>query len=185
LKPLAANTNFDFAGTTISDLLGNSVSDVDASAVAGIALIGLGSGGSFYWNTGGNSWGGGGVSPTFVTLLRGTDRLGFAPNSGFTGESTVTFRLWDQTTGSAGHNQANLSNPSKSTGGTTAFGTDILTARIFIGSAGAAPTALFGTVVRAADRRTPASIPIIFSREVEGLDVGDFRLTRRRHVAER
>jgi hypothetical protein len=177
LKPLAANTSFNFVGTTISDLLGNSGSDVDASAVAGIAVIGLGSGGSYYWNTGGNSWTGGGVSPTFVTLLRGTDRLGFAPSSGFTGESTVTFRLWDQTTGLAGHNQANLSKPDQSTGGTTAFGTDILTARIFVGSAGTAPSASFGALVRATDGRTASSIPITFSRAVEGLDVGDFRLT--------
>ena len=177
LKPLAANTSFDGVGTTISELLGNCGSDVDTSAVAGIALIGLGSGGSYYWNTGGNSWGGGTVSPTFVTLLRGTDRLGFTPNSGFTGESTVTFRLWDQTTGLAGFNEANLSNPSQSTGGTTAFGTDILTARIFVGSAGTAPTASFGTLVRATDGRSATSIPVTFSRAVEGLDTADFRLT--------
>ena len=66
LKPLAANTSFDFVGTTISELLGNCGSDVDTSAVAGIALIGLGSGGSYYWNTGGSWWyggDGGGVSP--------------------------------------------------------------------------------------------------------------------------
>ena len=117
------------------------------------------------------------MSPTSVTLLLGTDRLGFAPTSGFTGESTVTFRLWDQTTGLAGFNQANLSNPSQSTGGTTAFGTDVLTARIFVGSAGTAPTASFGTLVRATDGRSATSIPVTFSRAVEGLDTADFRLS--------
>jgi autotransporter-associated beta strand protein len=178
LKPVAANSSFDFTGTTIADLLGNAVVDIDAGAQTGIALIGLGSGGSWYWNTGGSSWGGGGVSPQFATLLRSTDRLGFQPNSGFTGETTVTFRLWDRTTGSAGFNQADLSNPAASTGGTKAFGAEVLTARIFVGSAGSAPTAAFGAVNWGSDGRTVASIPVTFSRSVEGLDPGDFTLTR-------
>jgi len=178
LKPVAANSSFDFTGTTIADLLGNAVADIDAGALTGIALIGLGSGGSWYWNTGGSSWGGGGVSPQFATLLRSTDRLGFQPNSGFTGETTVTFRLWDRTTGIAGFNQADLSNPAASTGGTKAYGTEVLTARIFVGTAGSAPTATFGVVTWGSDGRTVTSIPLTFSQSIEGLDPGDFTLTR-------
>ena len=48
LKPLAANSSFDFVGTTISDLLGNCGADVDTSAVAGIAIIGFGGGGTHF-----------------------------------------------------------------------------------------------------------------------------------------
>ena len=178
LRPVASNSSFDFTGTTMSDLLGNAVFDKDANAKRGIALIGLGDGGNWYWNTGGSAWGGGGVSPQWATLLRSTDRLGFAPNSGFSGEATITFRLWDQSTGSYGWNQADLSNPDVSTGGTTAFGTDILTARIFVGAAGSPPAGSFGSPISNADGRRIASIPLDFSRAVEGLDIGDFLLSR-------
>jgi autotransporter-associated beta strand protein len=179
LKPIAANSSFNFIGTTVADILGNCVSDPDVSPLTGIALIGLGGGGTFYWSTNnGSSWSGGSVSPTFVTLLRSTDRIGFAPNSGFNGDATLSFRLWDRTTGTAGFNQANLSNPGASTGGTTAFGADILTARIFVGTAGAAPIASFGTAVRSAGGRTVDSIAITFSKSISGLDPDDFTLTR-------
>ncbi|GEM_PF-2643706 len=179
MKPIAINSSFNFIGTTVADILGNCVSDPDSSPLTGMALIGLGSGGTFYWSTNnGASWSGGTVSPTFVTLLRSTDRIGFAPNSGFSGDATVTFRLWDQTSGAAGFNQANLSNPSASTGGTSAYGADVLTARIFVGAAGTAPSITLGAVVRSAGGRTADSIPIGASRAVTGLDVGDFTLTR-------
>lgn len=178
LRPIASNSSFDFIGTTINELLGNAVFDKDSNAKQGIAVIGLTGGGTWYWNTGGSSWGGGGVAPQWATLLRSTDRLGFAPNSGFTGEATVAFHLWDQSTGSYGWNQADLSNPDVSTGGSTAFGTEVLTARLFVGTAGAAATALFGSPSRDGDGRRVASIPLEFSRAVEGLDIGDFLLSR-------
>jgi len=179
LKPLGINPSFDAAAsTTVSDLLGNCVTDVDAAAVAGIAIIGVGSGGSYCWSTDGNGWGGGTVSTACVTLLRGTDRLGFLPERTFSGESTITFRLWDQTSGTAGWNHADLSNPSQSTGGSKAFGADVLTARIFVGATDAPPTAAFGSVIRGTDGRSVASVPVTFSRAVEGFDVGDLRLVR-------
>ena len=179
LKPIAVNSSFNFIGTTVADILGNCVSDPDVSPLTGIALIGLGSGGTFYWSTNnGSSWSGGSVSSTFVTLLRSTDRIGFWPDSAFGGDATLSFRLWDRTTGTAGFNQANLSNPGASTGGTTAFGSDILTARIFVGTTGTAPTAAFGTAVRSAGGRTVDSIAMTFSKSIYGLDPDDFRLSR-------
>jgi len=111
-------------------------------------------------------------------LLKETDTLGFAPNSGFTGTTTISFRLWDQTAGTPGENGANLSNPSATTGGTTAFGSELLTATLSIGPAGTAPTVRFGAVTRAGNGSAVASIPVTFSRSVVGLDVGDFVLTR-------
>ncbi len=178
MKPIAVNSSFNFTGTTVADILGNCVSDPDASPLTGMALIGQGTGGTFYWSTNGSSWSTGTVSPTFATLLRSTDRIGFAPASGFSGDASITFRLWDQTTGAAGFNQANLSTPSSSTGGSSAFGANILTARIFVGSAGSAPTGTMNLPVRSDDGRSVASVGINFSRDIEGLDPDDFILTR-------
>lgn len=179
LKPIAVNSGFNFVGTAVADILGNCVSDPDNSPLTGIALIGKGNGGTFYWSTSnGPSWSGVSVSPTFVTLLRSTDRIGFWPDTGFSGDSTLSFRLWDQTAGTAGFNQADLSNPGTSTGGITAFGTDILTARIFVGTAGTPPTANFSTPTRSASGRAVDSIAITFSRSISGLDPDDFTLLR-------
>ena len=177
-KPVAANSPFSFTGTSVAELLGNAVLDVDSSAKIGIAVVGVGANMSFYWNTGGSSWSSGGPTESYALLLKETDILGFAPNSGFTGTTTISFRLWDQTAGIPGWNGANLSNPSATTGGTTAFGSELLTATLTVGPAGTAPTATFGAVTRAGNGSAVASIPVTFSRSVEGLDVGDFILTR-------
>ena len=177
-KPVAADTSFSFTGSTVADLLGNAVLDVDTAAKIGIAVVGVGANMTFWWNTGGSSWSGGSISATNALLLKETDTLGFAPNAGFTGTTTITFRLWDQTAGTPGWNGANLSNPSATTGGTTAFGSVLLTATLSIGPAGTAPTATFGEVTRTGDGAAVDSIPVTFSRSVEGLDTGDFVLTR-------
>ena len=176
LKPVPEDHSFNFTGTTVADLLGNAVFDIDEGSKQGIALIELGAGCQWYWNTGGSNWGYATVAPQWARLLQSTDIIGISPNAGFTGDATFAFRLWDQSTIETG--SADLSNPGKSTGGETAFGSEILTARIFVGSAGEAPTVTIGSPTRSADGDQVVSVPITFSRPVEGFDLGDLTLAR-------
>ena len=180
LRPLPINptqTQWTSNGTKVGDLLGNSVSDVDRSAVRGIAIIGTGAGGTFWWNTGSGGWSSIAAGANYATLLRESDFLYFQPQSSFSGTNSVTFRLWDQTSGSVGYNGANLSTTG-SFGGKTAFSSEILTASVFVGAVATNPTASFGAVQRGVDGQSVGSVPIAFSGSVEGVDVGDFVLTR-------
>jgi uncharacterized protein YkwD len=181
LRPVPPNATQQQAlgiGTRVGDLLGNAVHDVDQSPLRGIAIIGTGGNGNFWWNSGSGGWSGITAGPHFATLLRDTDYIYFHPSSGFSGTSTLTFRLWDRTSGTRGHNGADLSNPATSTGGSTAFGTEILEARVFVGAVGTPPSAIFGSPTRGQNGRVVASIPLSLSRAVSGLDPGDLTLSR-------
>lgn len=96
-------------GSLVSALvsLGSNVTDADAGAVTGVALTAVdASQGTWYYSVnGGTSWVAvGAVSGTSALLLRSTDRLYFQPNANVTGgiDPAVTFRAWDQTSGTAG-----------------------------------------------------------------------------------
>jgi len=62
--------------------------------------------------------GDGTVSATSL-LLRGEDRIRFVPDAGFRGKATLSFRAWDQTSGTAG----TTANSAVGTAFSTAIGT--------------------------------------------------------------
>jgi hypothetical protein len=70
----------------------------------------------------------GAASTTAARLLRLTDLVRFVPNATYTGSASISYRAWDQTTGSAG-STANISTTA-STGGSTAFSTAIDSATV-------------------------------------------------------
>ena len=128
------------AGTFVSSLVGigsgtNNVTDLDSGAKTGIAITGTGglSGTWFYSLNAGATW------ATFPTvsatnaLLLAADsatEVYFVPTTaGATGNATITFDAWDQTTGSNG----GTANPS-TTGGSTAFSTGSETASLTVGT---------------------------------------------------
>ena len=90
----------------------------------------------------------------------------------------MTFRLWDQTADVRGNSGADLSNAGRSTGGTNAFGSEILTAKVVVGGEGASPVAAFGQLTRSAAGGAVESVPVTFTKAVEGFDIGDVSLTR-------
>jgi hypothetical protein len=121
----------DFA--TPSGQLDN-VADVDTGALLGIALVGANTAnGSWYYsvNNGGTWVALGTVTSTSARLLGANsgNRLYFQPNPGFNGTitSAITFRAWDQTSGTDG-GVANTS----SNGGSTAFSIASETASIAV-----------------------------------------------------
>ena len=126
-------------GTLVSSLVSLSggvanVTDVDSGAVTGIALTNVDSahGTWFYSVNGGSTWLSVGVVTNTSALLLAADantRLYFQPTASYSGTDigAITFRAWDQTSGSVGSSANTTSN-----GGTTAFSTVTDTANITI-----------------------------------------------------
>lgn len=94
-------------GTTVATLIGGHVTDADAGALTGIAVTGVdNTNGSWQYSiNAGGSWSAfTSPSDTNATLLRSTDLVRFVPNADWNGTvaNGLTFRAWDQTTGTAG-----------------------------------------------------------------------------------
>ena len=141
------------AGTLVSDLIATggaigSVTDPDGGAVTGIALTATDTSHGVWWYStdGGANWatvnGGGAVSATNALLLKAdaNTRLYLQLTDGsFAGNlpTAITFRAWDQTSGTAGSKVNATTN-----GGSTAFSADSDTASITIdpGAPGSAPS---------------------------------------------
>ncbi|HSF11045.1 MAG TPA: DUF4347 domain-containing protein [Nitrospirales bacterium] len=123
------------SGDLISAIVGASITDVDTGAVEGIAITGLTSGnGTWQYNMGSGWTAVGAVSNTSALLLRATDSLRFVPDGQNADSATVTYRAWDQTSGSAGTKVDASTN-----GGTTAFSTATDTATITVTAVNDAP----------------------------------------------
>ncbi|MFM9964548.1 MAG: DUF2341 domain-containing protein [Planctomycetaceae bacterium] len=112
-------------GNTVASIIasagGNRINDVDSGAVEGIAITSLASGnGTWQFSiNGGGSWSNvGAVSNVSALLLRDTDLVRFVPDGQNASFPSVTFRAWDQTSGSAGTRVDVSTN-----GGSTAFST--------------------------------------------------------------
>ncbi|WP_456794092.1 VCBS domain-containing protein [Bradyrhizobium sp. USDA 4506] len=137
-------------GTLVSALINlnppigglDNVTDADVGAVTGIALVGTDtSHGTWFFSTNnGGTWTAVGTVSSTSALLLSADantRLYFQPSPGFAGTDTsaITFRAWDQTSGSNGATGVNTS----SNGGATAFSTALDTADITINATNLAP----------------------------------------------
>ncbi|MGV3485524.1 MAG: cadherin domain-containing protein, partial [Planctomycetaceae bacterium] len=111
------------SGDTIASIIasagGNRITDVDAAASEGIAITATTNGtGTWQYSTdGGTNWiNVGATSDASALLLRSTDSLRFVPDGSNATSGDITFRAWDQTSGTAGTKVDVSSN-----GGTTAF----------------------------------------------------------------
>ena len=124
-----------FGATTLPDL----ITDIETSDPEGMAVTGFAnSNGTWQYSIdAGASWiDAPTVSDTTALLLRTTDRLRYVPD-GIRGESAqITFRAWDQSSGTAG----TLADAS-SNGGATAFSVSSETAEIIVQDVNDAPTA--------------------------------------------
>lgn len=124
------------SGDLVSSLLGGAA-DVDGSASEGIAITSLvSSNGAWQYSIdGGTNWNAVGVvSDSSARLLRDSDLVRFVPDGLDSDSASFDFRVWDQTTGSAGA----LGDASTS-GGTSAFSTSVDTASITVSAVNDAP----------------------------------------------
>jgi hypothetical protein len=127
------------SGDLVSDIVGSSISDVDSGPVEGIAItaatVASGNGKWQYSINNGTTWiDFPSVSGTNSLLLRPSDRVRFLPDEDNGTTAAITYRAWDQTSGTAG-GTANTSTP----GETTAFSTATDTASITVTAVNDAP----------------------------------------------
>jgi hypothetical protein len=143
LSPVKQNNGLPVGavGTLVSqlaDLTGgngqNNVSDVDTNPATGIAItaVNASNGAWFYSTNNGVNWSplsGTSASNALLLAADANTRIYFQPNTGFLGTVTdgITFRAWDQTTGSNGTTANTTSN-----GGATAFSSATDTAAITV-----------------------------------------------------
>ncbi|UCC45002.1 MAG: DUF4347 domain-containing protein, partial [Candidatus Zixiibacteriota bacterium] len=148
-------------GTLVSSLVDfpgggglDNVTDPDTSPVTGIAITAVDtSNGSWYYSTnnGSNWYSMGSVSNGSARLLAADSntRVYFRPNSDYYGtiSSALTFRAWDQTTGSNGDSGVDTS----TNGGSTAFSSATDTASITVTAVNDAPAGADKTVTTLED----------------------------------
>ena len=100
----------------------DNVTDADAGALTGIAITAADtSNGSWFYSTNGTTWTALGALSDSTALLLAADadnRLYFRPNANYDGQANITFRAWDQSSGSDGGTANTTSN-----GSGTAFST--------------------------------------------------------------
>ncbi len=132
------------SGNLVSAIVGSSISDVDTGALKGMAIIGLTSGtGTWQYSiNGGANWTNmGTVNDGSSLLLRSQDLVRLVPD-GLNGTSaSITYRAWDQTSGTVGTKVSTASR-----GVATAFSLATDTASITVTAVNDAPTAANKTV---------------------------------------
>ena len=156
-------------GTLVSSLVDfttpagqvDNVVDANAGAQLGLAVTAADSANGTWWysTNAGASWNAlGAVSDTSARLLAAdaTTRLYFQPNADYNGTlaNAITFRAWDQTSGSNGALADTSAN-----GGATAFSVVTDTASLVVTAVNDAPTITSGVnvVLAATDENTPSS----------------------------
>lgn len=188
-KSPALSSNYEDAGapsgavgSLVSTLVDSAfplsnVTDVDVGAVRGIAVTAADTtNGTWYYSTNnGSTWTAlGAVSDTSAQLLASdaVTRLYFQPNTNYSGTlaSAITFRAWDQTSGSNG----SLADTSTN-GGATAFSTATDTASIIITAINDAPTLGNGSLAAIQeDASNPPgqTVAAIFAGQFADVDAG-------------
>ncbi|KAB2970690.1 cadherin domain-containing protein [Zoogloea sp.] len=139
-------------GQTVSSILGTSVSDVDNGALRGLALVATTAGnGSWQFSVdGGSSWSAAGaVNDGSALLLRAEDRIRFMPNGQNGTVASISYRAWDQSSGSAGTKADTSSN-----GGTSAFSSTTDTASLTVSDVNDAPVITSRVTVNVAENST-------------------------------
>jgi Ca2+-binding RTX toxin-like protein len=167
-------------GTLVSSLVDfaspsgdvDNVGDVDSSALLGIALTATSASGTWFYSTNnGTTWTAVGAVSDSSALLLAADantRLYLQPAADFNGTvaSAITFRAWDQSSGSAGSTADTTTN-----GGTTAFSAMTDTASIVVSPVNDAPTATDLNTAETYTEDTPLNLTDIVVADVDSANV--------------
>ncbi|MET3917919.1 VCBS repeat-containing protein [Variovorax sp. OAS795] len=161
--PLLVSVNEDAGapigavGTLVSSLVNlnppagglDNVTDADSGAVTGIALTGVNAANGSWWysTNGGTNWAAVGAVSGASALLLAADantRVYFQANSNFTGTVSdgITFRAWDQTSGTAGTTASTVAN-----GNSSAFSNTTDTASIAVNAVNDNPVAAADRII--------------------------------------
>ena len=122
----------------ISSASGDRITDADSGAIEGIAVVGATNlNGTWQYSLDGSNWSSfGSVSDFNAVLLDTTEFIRFVPNTNYNGTAgTISFRAWDQTAGSSGEFNINVS----TNGLTSPYSTDVETATLTVLAVNDAP----------------------------------------------
>ncbi|MGD1714689.1 ExeM/NucH family extracellular endonuclease, partial [Dapis sp. BLCC M172] len=168
-------------GNKVSEIvsLGGNVTDADTGAVTGIAITATDqSNGTWHYSTdGGTTWSPVGEVSKNSALLLAADantRLLFTPNENYNGTITngITFRAWDQTSGTAGNKEDVTSN-----GNDTAFSSETDTANIIVTAKNDAPTAADKTITIEEDNNHIFSQTDFSFNDIDGDSLASITIT--------
>jgi len=120
------------AGDGISSVIvsagGDRITDVDTGAVEGIAVIGVDNTNGIWQYDAGSGWTAfGAVNDSAAILLAASDSIRFVPAADWYGTAEISFRAWDQTSGSSGASADTTIN-----GGVTSFSNGTESAQITV-----------------------------------------------------
>ena len=154
----------------------DNVTEVDSGALLGIAVTAADTANGAWWysTNNGASWNAlGAVADNNARLLAAdaNTRLYFQPNANYSGTlaSAITFRAWDQTSGTSGALADTTSN-----GGTTAFSTATDTASLVINPVADTPSVTNATTNE--DTQTTSGL-VISRNAADGAEVTHFKIT--------
>ena len=140
-------------GTLVAALIAGQVSDADSAALSGIAVTAVNNAnGTWQYSTnGGAAWTAFGAPAPASAVLLAADAntsVRFVPNANWNGTVTggLTFRAWDQTSGTAGSTADTTLN-----GGTSAFSAGVTSAGITVAAVSDAPAGADNTVTTLED----------------------------------
>lgn len=109
--------------------------DNDASPVSGIAVTSTTGSGTWQYSTDGSWHNFGGVSTTEALLLSSATQLRYVPDGAHSEITTLTFRAWDQTTGTASTSSTREHGVPGAGGGSSAYSAAAATASILVNDA--------------------------------------------------
>ena len=175
------NEDTSSAATLVSTLLaGLGASDADAGAQAGIAVTASSGNGSWQYSTDGVAWNAlGAVSASSALLLSGSTQLRYVPDAQNGETATLTFRAWDQTTGTASTGGTRSTADTGSNGGGTAFSATSAAASLAVSAVNDAPVVSLPSSIAVSEDVSTALTGISFS----DVDAGSGTLTATLAVA--
>jgi len=137
-----ANEDTTTSAVSISDILTSAgYGDVDTGASSGIAITGLTANGIWQYSTDGTTWTTiGSASTTEAVLLTSTTQLHFVPDGNNGETATLSFKAWDQTSGTASTNGSLQTADVSTTGGNSAFSVNTASAKVVVTNVNDAPT---------------------------------------------
>ncbi|RCK29724.1 hypothetical protein TH19_22995, partial [Thalassospira profundimaris] len=138
------NEDTTSGATAVSSILTSaSGADVDSGASSGIAITGLTGNGTWQYSTdsGANWHNVGSVSAGSAVLLSSTAQLRYVPDTIKGETATLSFRAWDQTSGTATSGAVKGTADTTTNGGTTAFSSQTASASLVVSNINDAPTA--------------------------------------------
>ncbi|MEC5387334.1 DUF4347 domain-containing protein, partial [Uliginosibacterium sp. H3] len=131
--------NTTSGGTLVSSLVSGKITEPDGGSTYGIAVTAVdNTNGTWQYTTnGGSNWSSFGSPSNTAARLLAADAntyIRFVPNTDWSGTATITYRAWDQTSGTAGSTLSTNSN-----GGSTAFSTATASPSITVNAVNDAP----------------------------------------------